>query len=100
MSNETLDITIMGREYRVACKPEEAEGLREAVRYLDVKLRELGGKTGANGEKLVLMTALNITHEFLQFQRSGGFDMPALKRRIGLMNARLDGVLRQPDKLF
>ena len=46
------------------------------------------------------MTALNIAHEYLQFQRTGGFDMPALKRRIGLVNARLDGVLGQQEKLF
>ncbi|MFN3987525.1 MAG: cell division protein ZapA [Rhodocyclaceae bacterium] len=100
MANDMLDITLFGREYRVACKPEEAEGLLEAVAYLDGKLRDLATRTNANGEKLAVMTALNITHEFLQFQRSGGFDMPALKRRIGLMNARLDGVLAQQEKLF
>ena len=46
------------------------------------------------------MTALNIAHEFLQYQRGNGFDMPGMKRRIGLMKARLDGVLAQQDKLF
>jgi cell division protein ZapA len=39
-------------------------------------------------------------HDFLQQQRSGGFDMAAAKRRIGLMSARLDGVLAQQEKLF
>lgn len=100
MSNDTLDINIFGKEYRVACKPEDREGLLEAVRYLDGKLRELATKTGASSEKLAVMTALNITHEFLQFQRAGGFDMPAMKRRIGLVNARLDGILAQQEKLF
>lgn len=99
-SNDMLDITIFGKEYRVACKPDDQDGLLEAVTYLDGRLRELSARTGASGEKLSVMTALNIAHDFLQFQRSGGFDMPALKRRIGLINARLDGVLAQQEKLF
>ena len=99
-TNEPLDISILGKEYRVACKPEDRAGLLEAVDYLDARLRELASKTGASGEKLAVMTALNIAHDFLHFQRSDGFDMPGLKRRIGLMNARLDGVLAQQERLF
>lgn len=97
---ESLDIMLLGKEYRVACTPETKDGLLEAVAYVDGKLRELVGKTNASGEKLAVMTALNIAHEFLQHQRGNGFDMPAAKRRIGLMQARLDGVLAQQDKLF
>lgn len=100
MTNEMLDIRLFGKEYRVACKPEDQDGLLEAVAYLDGKLRDLSARTSSSGEKLAVMTALNIAHEFLQFQRSGGFDMPTLKRRIGFMNARLDGVLAQQEKLF
>lgn len=100
MDSDTLDITLLGKEYRVACKPQDREGLLEAVAFVDAKLAEAGARTSASGEKIALMTALNIAHEYLASQRSGGFDMPALKRRIGVMNARLDGVLAQQDKLF
>lgn len=97
---ESLDIMLLGKEYRVSCTPENKDGLLAAVAYVDGKLQELAGKTSSSGEKLAVMTALNIAHEFLQFQRGNGFDMPAAKRRIGLMQARLDGVLAQQDKLF
>ena len=97
---DTLDIMLLGKEYRVACRPEERDGLLAAVAYLDEKLNDLARRTHASGEKLATMTALNITHEFLQFQRSGGFDMQAVKRRIGFVNARLEGVLAQQEKLF
>lgn len=100
MQDHTLDIKLFGKEYRVACKPDERDALLESVAYLDGKLHDLASATNASGEKLVMMTALNIAHEFLLFQRSGGFDMPALKRRIGLVNARLDGVLAKQEKLF
>ncbi|QID19180.1 cell division protein ZapA [Nitrogeniibacter mangrovi] len=97
---DTLDITLLGKEYRVGCRPEEREALEAAVRFLEEKFIDLGAKTQASGEKLAVMTALNVAHEYLQFQRSGGFDMPGLKRRIDSMSSRLDEVLAQQEKLF
>lgn len=97
---ESLDIMLLGKEYRVSCTPENKADLLEAVAFVDGKLRELADKTNSSGEKLAVMTALNIAHEFLQHQRGNGFDMPSAKRRIGLMQARLDGVLAQQEKLF
>ncbi len=97
---ESLDIMLLGKAYSVACSPESKDGLLSAVTFLDEKLTELAGKTHASGEKLAVMTALNIAHELLQFQRGNGFDMPAAKRRIGLMNTRLAGILEQQEKLF
>ena len=56
-------------------------------------------KTNSAGERLAVMTALNVTHEFLQFQRAGGFDIPTLKRRIEHINSRLDGALAEQETL-
>ncbi|MDY0071503.1 MAG: cell division protein ZapA [Thauera sp.] len=100
MASDHLDVMLLGKEYRVACTPEARDELLATVAYLDDKLSDLGGRTNAGGEKLAIMTALNIAHEFLQYQRGGGFDIPGVKRRIGLMNARLDGVLSKAEKLF
>lgn len=100
MSMDQLDLMLLGKEYRVSCTPETRDELLATVTYLDDKFRELGLKTNASGEKLAVMTALNIAHEFLLHQRGNGFDIPGVKRRIGLMKARLDGVLAQQEKLF
>ena len=100
MAGDFLDIVLLGREYRVGCTPENRAALLEAVTLLDEKFAELGAKTQASGERLAVMTALNIAHESLQAQRGGGFDMPGARRRIGLMKARLDGVLAQQEKRF
>lgn len=97
---EALDIKLLGKEYRVSVKAEDREDLLLAVRYLDEKLTELAAKTQSGGEKLAVMTALNIAHEFVQFQHNGGVDLQSSKRRIGFMNARLDGVLAQQERLF
>ena len=37
----TLDVTIFGREYKIACNENERAELVEAVAYLDRKMREL-----------------------------------------------------------
>ncbi|THF56208.1 cell division protein ZapA [Pseudothauera rhizosphaerae] len=97
---ETLDIKLLGKEYQVSCRPDEREGLLAAVEFLDGKLADVTRRTGSTGERLAIMTALNVAHELLQQQREGGFDLQAARRRIGLMTARLDGVLAQQEKLF
>jgi cell division protein ZapA len=97
---ETLDINLLDKEYHVTCGAEEKSGLLAAVTYLGERLKEAESKTRASGERLAVMTALNIAHEFLQFQQGRGFDLPAAKRRIEHMAARLDGILEQQEKLF
>ena len=55
----TLDITILGREFKVACKERERDELLEAVALLDKRMREIrdaGKVTGT--DRIAVMTAL------------------------------------------
>ncbi|WP_367142060.1 cell division protein ZapA [Propionivibrio sp.] len=49
MTNETnhLDITLLGKEYRVACPPDEHDALLSAVAYVDEKMRDIAEKPEA-----------------------------------------------------
>lgn len=94
----TLDIVLMGREYRVACPPEEREALQSAVACVDAKMREIGKKTKSTGERLAVMTALNLAHELLSSKLSGGFDMEEIRRRIGAMQTRLDEAMASQER--
>ena len=96
----TLDIVLMGREYRVACAPDEREALQTAVAFVDEKMREIGEKTKSTGERLAVMTALNLAHELLSIKLPGGFDMQEFRRRIGYMQARLDEAMASQEQLF
>jgi len=102
MSNESsaLDITLLGRDYRVACAPDEKEALLAAVDFLEDRMQTLAGKTKSSGERLAVMTALNLAHELLFLKLPGGFDMHDFRRRIVAMDSRLDEVLAQQDSLF
>lgn len=97
----TLDIKLLGKDYRVACAPEERESLAAAVQLLDERMGEMAAKSKGTGERLAVMTALNLAHEMLmQKNPHSGIDRLELRRRIGAMEARLDEALAQQEKLF
>ena len=114
MPNETnyLDITLLGKEYRVACPPEKHDALLAAVAYVDEKMHDIAEKTKSNiSERIAVMAALNIAHEHLsqvhpadEIPPVGGpqtaLDFGAVKRRISHMEAELDAVLAPQDKLL
>jgi cell division protein ZapA len=97
---KALQVTVMGREFRVACPENEHKELLEAVDYLNKKMDEIrdGGKV-VGVERIAIMAALNIAHELLT-TKIGGFDMAALKRRMQSMETTLDQALRDQSKLF
>lgn len=102
-----LDVKIMGREYRVACTPEEREALLASVDLVDNKMREIAQRTKSTiAERVAVMAALNIAHEYLSAAAggaSGGFaeavDTSGAKRRIESMGARIDSVLAPQQQL-
>ena len=98
---KSLQVTIMGREFRVACPEEEQAGLLEAVDYLNRKMLEIrdGGKV-IGLERIAIMAALNIAHELLTTKVGGGFDMGEIKRRMNRMEAVIDQAMTEQAKLF
>ena len=93
--SKTLDVTIMGRTYKVACSDEERNALLSAVAYLDRKMTEIknAGRV-ASAERIAVMAALNIAHELLSSRNHGsGFDTESLRRRMAAMEATLDQAL-------
>ena len=108
-----LDVKIMGREYRVACSPEEKESLLAAVELVDGKMREIAQRTKSTiAERVAVMAALNIAHEHLAAVAAAAvrrkqakkdvdyaLDTSDVERRIGDMGARIDAVLAPQQQL-
>jgi cell division protein ZapA len=96
-----LDVNIMGREFRVACTDEEQHDLLKAVEYLNNKMRQIRDTGKVIGvERIAIMAALNITHEFLSTRVDGAFDIGEFKRRMSSMQATIDQVINGQDELF
>ncbi|MDQ6620137.1 MAG: cell division protein ZapA [Pseudomonadota bacterium] len=96
----TLDVSVLGREYKVACAEHERAELVEAVRFLDQRMRQIRDSGKVTGvERIAVMAALNIANELLRAQRgsaaqsSGGYDGAAAQRKIEAMRSAIDQVL-------
>jgi cell division protein ZapA len=100
-----LTIQILGREFRVACPEGEETQLHSSVDFLNQRMKELRdtGKVTGN-ERIAIMAALNIAHEFLAHKRGKGassVDAADFRRRIASMQETLDSALvADQDKLF
>ena len=107
MSNaDILDIKLQGKEYRVACAPDEREALLAAANFLNGKMNEIAELTKSGGERLAVMVALNISHELLALRQSPdkaiAVDAEVARRRIKSIETRLDAALAEhkQDGLF
>lgn len=103
----TLDIKIQGREYRVACTAEEVASLQAAAELLDARMGEIAKATKSLGERLAVMTALNLAHELNAARQNvtpplagQAVDVEETLRRIEDIEARLDEALVSQEKLF
>ena len=98
---KTLDVSIMGRSYRVTCADDEREALLAAVAYVDKKMTEIKAASKVAGtERIAVMAALNIANELLSIKLGSGFDIAELKRRMNSVQSKLDQALSQQDTLF
>jgi cell division protein ZapA len=98
---KSLQISIMGREFRVACPEDEQAGLLEAVDYLNRKMLEIRDAGKIIGlERIAIMAALNIAHEMLSMKVGGAFDMGDLKRRMARMETIIDQTMAEQSNLF
>ena len=108
-----LDIKIMGREYKVACRESERAELLDAVAFLDARMHEIkdGGKiTGA--DRIAVMAALNLANDLLRERKApappppvtraaaGDIDGAEARRRIMAMQAAIDQTMAGQEKLL
>ncbi|WHI51594.1 cell division protein ZapA [Microbulbifer sp. MLAF003] len=66
-TSETVTVSILGKEYRVACADHERAGLQASAHLLHermARIRSTGTVIGI--ERIAVMAALNIAHELIQ----------------------------------
>lgn len=104
-----LDVQILGREFKIGCKEHERAELKEAVAFLDARMREIrdGGKI-AGVERIAVMAALNIANDLLRERKAPTavvtaepiVDDGAARRRIQSMHAAIEQMLATQDNLL
>jgi cell division protein ZapA len=99
---ERVDISILGRDYSLACPPEEKLALTAAAQHISQLAGRIQGSGKVSGnERIAVMAAIQVAIELLSVKAPdgplGGLAVGDFKRRIGDMNAMLDAALPQPS---
>lgn len=95
---ERLNITLLGREYPLACPPSERAKLIDAVQLVDKHMERIkeAGRTSGN-ERIAVMASIQIAVELLSMRAPDGplsnVALGDFKRRIDDMHKRMDTVL-------
>jgi cell division protein ZapA len=62
----TVTVTILDKDYQVACPPGQEQELLAAARHLDQSMRDIRATGKVIGlERVAIMAALNMSHELL-----------------------------------
>jgi len=94
-----LDITLFGREYRLACPPEQQAALLQAVALVDSKMQEVAGKgRQVSAERAAIMAAVTLAHELQQAQNGGtspvaSVDTAEAQRKVDAMVQRAEAAI-------
>jgi cell division protein ZapA len=108
-----VTINVMGREFRVAAPGGEERQLVASVDFLNKKMREIRdtGKVVGN-ERIAIMAALNIAHEYLQLQAgapapaksvkstASDTDSDLVRRKLDAFEVILEKAVADQEKLF
>jgi len=91
---EPLTITIMDKEYRIACPEEEKTNLLASADLLNEKLTEIKQAGSVIGtERIAIMVALNMSHDILHNQ-SITSERDDLNQRIDALSERINNSMR------
>ncbi len=97
MSSEKkgVKVSIMQREFTIACSEEETEGVIEAASYLDKQMKTIATNNQALGaDRCAIMAALNISHELLDARKNMGDD-DQVNERLEKLGDQIDGAMDQ-----
>lgn len=97
---QPINISILDKDYKVACPPGEQSALLESARFLDHRMREVrdSGKI-VGSERIAVITALNMANDLLRtsnLDKEIGAELPP---RLKDLESRISRVLEQARQL-
>ncbi len=94
MAAPSITVSILGRDYQIACPIEEEESLRKSARYLDQQMEQMRSRSASLGyEKIAVLAALNITHDMLKLTNEANSSETASLRDIKQLEKKIDNAL-------
>lgn len=98
MSNQTVTVRILDKEYQVACPPEERSALIQSAELLDARMRAIKNTGSVIGlERIAVMVALNLSHELLQAKSQETAKPVADKAALRRLQDKIESALGELD---
>lgn len=95
----SISVHILGRDYQIACPPDEQERLSECAEYLHQRMSAIRKRGRSMGvERIAIMAALNIVRELLDLREHGGTPTDAddaTRKRLRQMELSIDQALSE-----
>ncbi|MEN8259787.1 MAG: cell division protein ZapA [Pseudomonadota bacterium] len=98
MSNNTptINVKILGKDYRIACNENERDELFASARIVDQKMREIRDSGRVIGtDRIAVMAALNIANELAQVQKQYASRSKETSNRLARMGEKIDAILHR-----
>lgn len=96
-----VTVRILDKEYQIACPEDERTALLQSADYLNRRMKEIRDSGRVVGlDRIAVMAALNLAHEFLQAREDGAGIAESLTQRLKLINDKLEDNLRSERKLL
>ncbi len=89
-----LSLTILGKQYKVACPQEERSDLINTAQMLDEQMHEIqdSGKV-IGSDRIAVMAALNLAHELVQLQKQGSRIDNSIEKYITQLREKIENAL-------
>ena len=92
--SSVVSLTILSKEYKIACDFDEQELLLESAKQLDEKMRKIRNAGKINGDdRIAVMVALNMAHELQLLQHENEKLNQNLNECLSNMRHKIENVL-------
>jgi cell division protein ZapA len=94
---QTVSVTIMGKEYKIACESGEQDNLIKSASDLDAQMRKMRDSGKVSGpERIAVMAALNLSHELQTLKKlSPVVISQSWKESLASMMLKLENILEK-----
>ncbi|NOT84221.1 MAG: cell division protein ZapA [Methylococcaceae bacterium] len=95
----TVTLTILNKDYIIACPPEEQNSLLNTAQQLNAKMRRLHDSGKVTGtDRVAVMAALNLAHELeIGKQQASVVSDPDLVNKLISLRHKIENILENPE---
>lgn len=95
-----VSVSILGKEYQVACPEEEKEALLASAKLLHKNMEDIRSTGKVVGlDRIAVMAALNLAHDLINLQNADSTDSDAVNQKIVQLNDRVSAFLNEERQL-